>query len=80
MPHRVRWVRTLALGISRNVIRILQPPGISQVSLCQVQASNGFGHSTRHTGIGRQVLDSGQQVGEDGLGVHFGHGIAHGGT
>ena len=66
--------------LENQVERKLLKKGICQVSLCQVQASNGFGHSTRHTGIGRQVLDSGQQVGEDGLGIHFGHGIAHGCT
>ena len=67
-----------ALRIGRDLVRVLQPPGIGQVGLGQVQAGDVLRQGARQAGIHRKVVHRGLEVREDGLGVHLGNGVAHG--
>ena len=69
-----------ALRIGRNLVGILQPPGICKISLGEIETCKVLGSRTGETRIVGQVGNSLLQVGEDTFLIHLLHRVAHGGS
>ena len=80
IPSRIMSIRIgpLTFRISRNIVRILQPPCISQISFWQIKTSHCFSQTTRHTRIVRQILNSCNQIRENDFSINFRYRITHG--
>ena len=69
-----------ALGISRDILGVLEPPCIGKVCLGEKDAGRSLGNGSADASLGRQGRHAFLQVREDAPGVHLGNGIADGST
>ena len=65
------WVLAVAGRVGWNVVWILQPPSVCQISLSQYQTSCGLGDTTCDTTCVRKLFDGNLQVREYRLGINF---------